>query len=166
MKTVLLSLLVSGAVLAGTSAVALDQPTGRVILTIKGQVDNTNADGAAKFDLKMLEALTGRKGTMETPWTEGQVTFTGPYLRSVLKAAGAHGGKLIVKALNDYSAEVPSSDADMEVILATRMNGEEMPVRDKGPLFLIYPFDLDASFFSEKYFARSVWQIKEIEVTD
>ncbi len=164
MKALLLSLLLSGTVLIAAPVSALDKPTGKVILTVKGAVENTNAEAAAKFDLAMLEKLAGRKGTMETPWTKGEVTFSGPYLRSVLEAAGASGSKLIVKALNDYAAEVPLSDAKTEAILATRMNGEEMPVRDKGPLFLIYPFDLDSSFHSEKYFARSVWQIKEIEV--
>ena len=39
-----------------------------------------------------------------------------------------------------------------------------MSIRDKGPLMLVYPFDLDQSLFNEKYFSRSVWQIKEIEV--
>ena len=52
----------------------------------------------------------------------------------------------------------------LDTILATRMDGQLMSVRDKGPLFLIYPFDLDSGLYNEKYFARSVWQIKEIEV--
>jgi len=88
-------------------------------------------------------------------------------LRSILEAAGAHGTKLKIIALNDYSAEVPVEDAEkLDTILATRMNGETMSVRDKGPLFLIYPFDKDASLFNEKYFSRSVWQIKTIEVSE
>jgi hypothetical protein len=41
-----------------------------------------------------------------------------------------------------------------------------MSVRDKGPLFLVYPFDKDQGLFNEKYFSRSVWQIKDIEVTE
>ena len=39
-----------------------------------------------------------------------------------------------------------------------------MAVREKGPLFVIYPFDADPSLFNEKYFNRSVWQVKAIEV--
>lgn len=166
MKAILFSLLISGITVMASPVAALDAPTETVVLTVKGNVHNTNVDGTSKFDLKMLEALSGRQATMKTPWTDGNVTFRGPYLRAILDAAGASGHKLIIHALNDYSAEAPIEDAQLDVILATRMNGELMSVRDKGPLFVIYPFDLDPSLYSEKYFARSVWQIKEIEVVD
>ncbi len=147
-------------------ALALDKPTGDVILTVSGpNLKHPNAGQTAEFDLAMLEALKGRTGTMETPWTEGKITFSGPLLREVLAAAGAEGSALKIRALNDYAAEVPMEDATrLDTILATRVNGEPMPVRNKGPLFLIYPFDLDKSIYNEKYFSRSVWQIKAIEV--
>ena len=51
-------------------------------------------------------------------------------------------------------------------MLATKMNGDYMSVRDKGPLFLIYPFDTNPELFNEKYFSRSVWQIREVEVVE
>lgn len=149
-------------------AFALDQPKAEVVLTVSAhQLDHPNINGTAQFDLPMLEALAGRTAEMETPWTEGKVKFSGPLLRSILEAAGAHGAELKVIALNDYSANVPMEDAaKLDTILATRMNGNTMSVRDKGPLFLIYPFDEDASLFNEKYFSRSVWQIKTIEVSE
>lgn len=150
--------------LSATSAWALDPPTGPVVLTVKGAISNTNAGDTAQFDLAMLEALKGRKGSMETPWTEGTVTFEGPLLREVLTAAGAKGSSLKVRALNDYAADVPAEDAELDTILATKLDGKPMSVRDKGPLMLVYPFDLDPALYNEKYFSRSVWQIKEIEV--
>lgn len=145
-------------------ALALDKPAGEPVLTVTGAVSETNDGGNAVFDMSMLEALAGRDAKMQTPWTEGEVSFSGPFLREVLKAAGAKGTKLKVKALNDYAAEVPAEDAELDTILATKMNGEPMSVRDKGPLMLVYPFDLDKGLYNEKYFGRSVWQIKEIEV--
>lgn len=152
-------------VLAATHAAALDQPKGPVILTIAGAVKQPNRDGTAVFDLAMLDALNGRRATMDTPWTQGEVEFSGPLLREVLKAAGAEGSRLIFQALNGYSAEVPMSDAlSLDTILATRLDGKVMTVRTKGPSMLVYPFDQDRSLFNEKYFARSVWQIKQIEV--
>ena len=39
-----------------------------------------------------------------------------------------------------------------------------MPVRDKGPLFIIYPFDSSAELRSEPYYSRSAWQLRTIEV--
>lgn len=165
MKTVIFAALFSGACLLAGNALALDKPTSDPILTVTGHVTNTNDGKKAEFDMAMLEALNGRQAVMETPWTEGKTEFSGPYLRAVLKAAGASGKKLIIKALNDYAAEVPMEDAEkLDTILAVRMNGEEMSVRDKGPIFLIYPFDEDKSLYTETYFSRSVWQIKEIEV--
>jgi hypothetical protein len=164
MKSLALVLL-AAASLFSTPAFALDKPKGDVVLTISGRVANPNDGAAATFDMAMLEALAARSGAMETPWTEGKVTFSGPLLRAVLEAAGATGDTLTVKALNDYAAKVPIEDArDLDTILATRMDGRPMSVRDKGPLFLIYPFDTQPDLYNEKYFSRSVWQIKEIEV--
>lgn len=59
---------------------------------------------------------------------------------------------------------LPVEDAKLDTIFATKLDGKLMSVRDKGPLMLVYPFDLDADLYNEKYFSRSVWQIKEIEV--
>lgn len=153
------------AICSATSALALDKPTGDVILTITGHVGHANVGNTAQFDAAMLDKLASRSGQMETPWTTGKVTFSGPLLRAILDEAGADGTKLSVKALNDYAADVPMEDAkSLDTILATKMNGNTMSVRDKGPLFLIYPFDLDPTLYNEKYFSRSVWQIKEIDV--
>lgn len=157
----LLPVLLSGHVLAGD----LPPPLGPVVLTVSGEIANTNEGALARFDMTSLEAMPGRTAAMETPWTEGKVAFEGPFLRSVLEAVGAHGGTIRLTALNDYSADIPAGDATgLDTILATRMDGKPMSVRDKGPLFLVYPFDRSADLYNEKYFSRSVWQIREIEV--
>ena len=54
--------------------------------------------------------------------------------------------------------------ANYPVILATRLDGAEMSVRDKGPIFVIYPFDDAPELNNETYFGRSAWQVKSIEV--
>ncbi|MGR3496423.1 hypothetical protein [Citreimonas sp.] len=151
----------AGAVQSG----GLPQPEGPVVVTISGAVTHTNnADGAA-FDLAMLEALTGREAVVETPWYDGVQRFSGPTLKALLDAVGATGDTLRVIALNDYSADIPVSDAESyPVILATRRNGDVMSVRDKGPAFVIYPFDLVPELYNEMIFHRSVWQVTRIEV--
>lgn len=148
-------------------AVALEAPKGQVVLTISGStVTKANVGDTAQFDLDMLEGLPGRTARITTPWTTGETEFSGPYLREVLRAAGVEGTEIRVIALNDYHADVPTADAELDTILATRVDGQRMSVREKGPLFLIYPFDQDASLYNEKYFSRSVWQIVRIEVID
>lgn len=160
----ILSTILSLGLLSGT-ALALDAPTGDVVLTVKGRIDNVNGDGVARFDLDMLQALDGREAMVETPWAKTPTKFAGAYLRAVLDAAGARGTRLVVRALNDYSAEIPVEDAyGHDTILADRMNGQSMSVREKGPLMVVYPFDKAPHLYTERYFTRSVWQVREIEV--
>ena len=148
-----------------TAALALDKPTGPVVLTVTGAIAETNGPNGAEFDQAMLSALAQKTTVTETPWTDGVVSFSGPLGRAVLDAGGASGSALTVTALNDYSAEVPAEDfRTLDVILATAMDGKPMSVRDKGPLFIIYPFDADRSLYNEVYFNRSVWQIARIDV--
>ena len=152
---------------SGAFAGSLPMPDGDVILTITGNIKNTNQADSADFDMAMLDAAPGRKAEMETPWTKGRTAFEGPFLRNLLDQVGAHGRTLRIKALNDYSSDVPIQDAmSLDTILAIRMNGEPMSVREKGPIFMIYPFDLRPDIYNEKYFSRSVWQIREIEVVE
>ncbi len=167
MKSVLaFALLALFPIIAGPAA-ALDAPKGPVMLTVTGNITHTNDGKTATFDGDMLKSLEGRRAAMETPWTEGKTSFEGPLLKAVLDAVGAKGKTLKVKALNDYSADVPAEDAwELDTILAMKLNDQPMSVRDKGPLFLVYPFDLNPEIYNEKYFSRSVWQIKEIEVID
>lgn len=165
MKSYLAALLV----LIGTVAQAdtLPAPQGEVILTVSGQIAHTNGDGTASFDRAMLEALAQHTTTATTPWLDGVHDFSGPLGAAILDAVGANGTTLDVIALNDYSAEVPIQDLiDYAVIFATHIDGEQMSVREKGPLFMIYPFDKNPELFNEVYFGRSVWQISQIEVKD
>lgn len=155
-----------GAALISQAAFALEAPTGRVILTVTGNITETNSEQGAQFDRDMLLALGANKLTTETPWTEGVNTFTGPSLAALLEAVGASKeSSLSITALNDYSANLPAQDAyDHNIMLAMDMNGERMSVRDKGPIFVLYPFAEDPSLNNEVIHNRSVWQVKSITV--
>jgi hypothetical protein len=39
-----------------------------------------------------------------------------------------------------------------------------MSVRDKGPLWLVYPYDSAAKYQSEVVFSRSIWQLNRLEI--
>ncbi|KQT85761.1 molybdopterin-dependent oxidoreductase [Aurantimonas sp. Leaf443] len=167
MKRLVLAACVAAAFLGSAVAGELPAPSGPAVLTVSGAIANTNVDGFARFDMATLEAMQDRSATMETPWTAKATTFSGPLLRSVLAAVGAKGRTIRLVALNDYASDLPVEDAaELDTMLATRMDGAPMSVRDKGPLFLIYPFDQSADLYNEKYFSRSVWQIKEIKVVE
>ena len=149
------------------NADTLPTPQGDIILTVSGQIAHTNGDGVANFDREMIEALEHRTTTATTPWLDGAHDFSGPLGTAILDAVGAEGQTLSVIALNDYFAEVPVQDLrDYAVIFATHIDGEQLSVLEKGPLFMIYPFDEKPELFNEVYFGRSVWQISRIEVKD
>jgi hypothetical protein len=134
------------------------------VLSVTGLV-GSSAAGRVDFDMARLEALPQHEITTESPWYVGPHVFTGPLLRDVLAAAGARGTKLRAVALNDYKIEIPAEDAkQFDMIVARLVDGKPMPVRDKGPLFIIYPFDSSAELRSEPYYSRSAWQLRTIEV--
>ena len=86
-------------------------------------------------------------------------------LRDVLNAAKVSGTTLKAVALNDYQTKIPLEDATkFDVIVAHQMNGAAIPVRTKGPLFIVYPFDSKAELKSTTYYERSAWQLKTIAV--
>lgn len=145
----------------------LAMPEGKVILTVSGNVANTNADGTAQFDLEMLEALESDSFETSTIWTEGTIAFEGVPLSVLVEVLGIEGETLRATAINDYAIEVPLSDAIEDgPIVAYRMNGETMSVRDKGPLWLVYPYDLNADYRTEVIYSRSIWQLDRMEAID
>ncbi len=146
-------------------AAALEPPGGPVVLEVRGRVQRQNQDGCACFDMGMLAALPQVSFQARTPWYAGPRRFTGPLLRDVLAAAGAQGARLRLRALNDYRVELPWDDAQHHgPIVARLLDGAPMAVRDKGPLFLIYPFDDRPELRSAVYYSRSAWQLWKIEV--
>ena len=145
----------------------LEQPTGDVILTVSGNISNTNRDESAVFDLEMLASLPETVVETETIWTDGVQVFVGVALNDLLLAVGAEGTLLEMLALNDYMIEIPVTDAvENGPIVAYLRNGSPMSVREKGPLWIIYPFDEHDEYSSEVYYARSIWQLDRIIVKE
>jgi hypothetical protein len=161
-KTSLLVFCLLGSSLA---AYALPPAKGKVILTISGNVGETNAPQAAVFDLAMIEKLPQQTFTTMTPWEKKPIQFTGPLLRDVLAAAKASGTTIKASALNDYQTSIPLEDAKkFDVIVAHKMNGESIPVKTKGPLFIVYPFDSKPELRATVFYERSAWQLKSMTI--
>ena len=144
---------------------ALDAPKERPILTVSGTIAEKNAGDKARFDMKMIEALPQHSFTTSTPWYDKPVKFTGPLLSDVLAAVRASGTRIEAVAINDYKISIPMSDAAEHGVLVARLiNDQPIPVREKGPLFVVYPFDKSAELRTSKFYERSIWQLKELEV--
>ncbi|MCU4655216.1 molybdopterin-dependent oxidoreductase [Roseibacterium sp. SDUM158016] len=143
----------------------LPAATGEVLLTVRGAIASTNDGDAAVFDREMLEALGAESFETTTIWTEGVQSFTGVPLNTVLDALGAEGETLRAIALNDYAVEIPVSDAEEGgPIVAYLQNGAPMSVREKGPLWVVYPYDANTAYQTEQIYSRSIWQLVSIEV--
>jgi hypothetical protein len=163
-----------GAALAGATTAAisrraaatpLPQPTERTILTVTGKITNCNKGNVAEFDRPMLEALGMSGFETTTPWYPGPVRFDGVRMDRLLEVLGGSGERVLAYALNDYTTELPVSDfAAYGVLLAFKRNGEYMPVRDKGPLFIVYPFDSKPELKHQRFYSRSAWQLARLDV--
>jgi hypothetical protein len=150
---------------APSIAEGLNNPVESPILVVAGKIAITNKGQRAVFDRPMLNAMSGTKIRTITPWYTGEVEFEGVLFSRLLAEIGATGEKLQITALDDYSREIDIDDVTKyHAILALKRNGEYMPVSDKGPLAVIYPYDSAPELRNEKYYAKSVWQVRRIEV--
>ncbi len=146
-------------------AETLPAPAGEVILTVDGAIANTTDGAQARFDVAALEALGLTRMTTSTPWTDGAVTYEGVLGRVLMEHVGANGSKLVARALNDYLADIPISDfTDYDVILAIKANDAYLPIRDKGPIFVVYPLDDHPDLMNNTIYSRCVWQLTRLTV--
>lgn len=163
----LLGLLLLPGSLATAQTQPLPQPAGEVVLTVSGMIGRDNGGGLARFDLDMLRGLGVIRFATATIWTDGVSTYEGVPLRALLDAVAAGGSLVTATAINDYSATVPLAEVGTAApILAFLRDGAPMSVRDKGPIWLLYPYDERAAYRTELIYARSVWQLKQLRVHD
>ena len=157
----LLSFVVSTQLWAGE----LSKPAGKALLTLSGNIENTNEDGKAVFDIASLEKLGMVSFQTTSPWYNGRTTFTGIPLQKLMDYVGAKGSVVKVTALNDYTTEIPLSDfKKYNVILALKINGEYMRIRDKGPMFVVYPYESMPELNNQIYYSRSAWQVSRMNI--
>ena len=164
-RLLLLSLLCGLSSVQAAEPAPLAAPKGKVVLTIKGNIDVKNRGNEAALDMDMLSALPQHTFTTNTPWSKAPIKFTGPKLADVLKLVKAKGNSIKASAINDYHITIPMEDASrFDVVVARLINDQPIPVREKGPLFVVYPFDSNADLRASTYYERSIWQLKSLEI--
>jgi hypothetical protein len=147
-----------------TAATELPAPDGRIVLMVDGAIERTNSGVSAAFDESMLRGLDWREVETYTSFTEGPQRFAGPTLASLLAAVGAQGERMTATAINDYFVEIPVRHAaEHDVILAMEMNGKRMRIRDKGPIWVVYPLS-EAEAGRKPFDTEMIWQLNRIEV--
>ncbi len=115
------------------------------------------------FDLAQLDALPQVDVATSTQWTEGTLTFSGPSLATVLAAAELPIAPVDAIATNGYAVRLsfPPGDETLPII-ATRIDGEPIDRRDKGPLWVIFPYDSGDAYRTAEVFAQSIWHLERL----
>ena len=142
-------------------AVATPAIADDTILTVTGNVTG----GEINLTLAQIEAMGSASIVTTTPWHDGPTTFEGVPMALFLDAVGAQGTSAYVQALNDFSMDIPLSDLTrFDAIMAFKTDGNYMDIADKGPLFIVFPYDDVKEVRNELFYARSVWQIHTIDI--
>ena len=119
------------------------------------------------LELGDLDAMPQQSFTTSTIWTDGQVTFSGVPLKALLDGLDTTGSVVEMVALNDYKVSMPIAELeDTAPIIAIRMDGKPMSVRDKGPYWVVFPYDEDPKYQTETIYSLSIWQLNRLKVVD
>lgn len=155
------------------AAEPLPEPTGRVLLIITGNIGVTNSGTnsvmgqpeQAEFDLDLLDSLPQHEFRTQTPWTTGEHNFSGVLLSDLLARVNAKGFVIKAMAFNNYFSEIdirrPGLDA---MLLATRLDGSPMRIRDKGPTWLMLPLSDMNELNNKRYHDLLIWQLRILNV--
>lgn len=151
----------------GARAEDFAAPKGDILLTLHGKITKTNVGGSLQLDMDQMAALPQTTFQTSTTWTEGKPTFKGVLMKDMIAAAGASGKTIQMSAVNDYAISMPLADVTPQApLLAYLMDGKPMSLRDKGPVWLVYPYDADARWRTEETYSRSIWQLTDITFGD
>lgn len=124
-----------------------------------------NSGRSVNYDLAALEALDSTTLTTHTPWTDGEQRFTGVRASVLLAAARASGTTVRALTLNDYETSMSVRDlTDYHAIIAYKRNGEYITIRDKGPLWIIFPLDYFTGLDSLKAEQKMAWHLHQLIV--
>ncbi|RBW62179.1 oxidoreductase [Phaeobacter gallaeciensis] len=146
---------------------AISTVASETMLTVSGLPVASGSEATVEFELEELRRIGEITFSTTTPWTEGEQTFTGVPLATFVSSLDLKAGVLKATAVNDYAVEIPVSEALFDgPIIAYLKNDERMSIREKGPLWLVYPYDSDAKFRTEIVYSRSIWQLDRIVVSE
>jgi hypothetical protein len=129
-------------------------------------LDGDISAGSPVFlDLEDLLEFPQTSFETTTIWTEAPHVFSGPSLSGVLGAFGAGQGDLTLTGLDSYRVTLRRSMVDeVSPIIAISLDGQRIRTRNRGPYWLMFPFDSRKEFQAAEYFAASVWHLAQITV--
>ncbi|MFB0824475.1 hypothetical protein ACEU07_04195 [Chromobacterium violaceum] len=138
-----------------------------VVLTVSGKIGKFTDKGRKVYEFRDddLKALKQHSIATKTSWTP-RSNFSGPLMRDILDSVSASGTLVKFMALNDYAYSIERSEfSKYDVILARFVNNKILEVKDRGPLWLMYPiFDMPDEARGPLLDAKLIWQVNRIVV--
>lgn len=127
------------------------------ILGIHGEIRFTRAD---------LEAMDQQEIQTSNDFVDGVATFRGPSAFALIDQIGRAGSDVVrMTAANDYFIDIDIMElADYGAILALEMNDKPLTIRDRGPIWLMYPIDQFEELQDSSINNRLIWQLETIEL--
>lgn len=152
---------------AGAASAQQVAATGEPVLEVSGAISKKNQGDKMVFDLVALQRLPQATIETSTPWNTAVTKFEGVSGKAFIEAIGAKGKVIKARAINDYTIEMPVEDfLTKGLILAMKANGQPLSLRDRGPLWIIYPWDSNADLRDKQHQRRSIWQLVSITVVE
>lgn len=111
-------------------------------------------------------ALPQTEYTTINDYVSAPTLFSGVLLRDLVALVGTPQPGDLYRgiALNDYAADLPIDDAlAFDVLVARSRDGVPMSIRNKGPLWVVYPTEVlpQSTLFSVNN--KLIWQLKALE---
>ncbi|SHO55029.1 hypothetical protein [Vibrio quintilis] len=99
------------------------------------------------------------------PWEKKTDKYTGFWMNDLIKKfAKPELKSLNIKAVDNYQVEFTAQDwTTFKILVATRVNNQYQPVRNKGPMRLIYANYDSSNVEHELTLTKWMWMIKTIE---
>ncbi|GLT15024.1 hypothetical protein GCM10007931_19990 [Vibrio algivorus] len=112
-----------------------------------------------------LESLPQTTFTTSTPWTKGTHTYQGPKLSLITDKLKPLSNGIRIYGINGYSYDINIHDLQKyPFILTLRQDKKVMSLRNKGPFWLLVPFDQTPQWLShDELHNQLVWQINKIK---
>ena len=159
-------------------------PTGAVVLTVVGDIANTNRpafdaqkdsffnyhklqfEQAMAFDRDMLMALETQKIRVGMPTGGAVHELEGPLLKEILNATGVtYPATLIITALDGFKIALDPAMLDAhDWIVALKQDGQYLGLGGKGPIWVVFPPAASDGIASKEEVGGWPWASFVIEV--
>jgi hypothetical protein len=181
-----LGALAGAAGLPAATAQASRAPSSPALLTVTGAIRQTNRgpldpmldqmmakqklafDAARAFDFAELAALPAVSIQPTLEYDKKRHILKGPLLATVLRACGAAGGRIAMRAIDGYAPAISVADATRyRFIVATHLDGRPMPLGGLGPLWAVYEADAFPDMAAkpvDQRFALCPWGLYHVDV--